>query len=114
MDLQHIHLSLDSHAVTRLTRLAEQRQLTLADLIRNILNQHLDDVRHRRADAPADDGSETFVYTMQQDQAAEFDPLRAWLGLSPEARWDAAERGLVRLPWAEMEAAETADDAIPI
>ncbi len=113
-----IHLSLDPGAVAALTMLAEEQRLTLADLIRDVLDRHLDDLRHRRAEGGADAGDgETFAYTMQQQRAEgaeEFDPLRAWLRLSPEARWYAAERGLVQPPWAELEAAETADDPMPV
>lgn len=105
-----IHLSLDPGAVAALTMLAEEQRLTLADLIRDVLDRHLDDLRHRRAEGGADAGDgETFAYTMRQQGAERFDPLRAWLSLSPEARLYAAERGLVQAPWAELEAAETAD-----
>ena len=111
MHLQRILLSLDPRAAARLTLLAEEHQMSLPDLITDVLDQHLDDVLHRRAQ---DDAGETFDYTLQQEQAEEFSPLWAWLRMSPEARWDAAERGLVQPPWAELEAAETADDATPV
>ena len=106
MDLDRIHLSLDPGAAAQLTLLAEERRLTLVDLIRDVLDQHLDDVRHRRAEGEAGYG-DSFAYTRQQAQ--EFDPLRAWVRMSPQARWYAAERGLVQPPWAELEAAETAE-----
>ena len=108
MTLEQIHLFLDPRAVARLTLLAEEQQMTLPGLITDALDRHLDDVLHRRTQAAA---GETCDYAMQQEQAEEFPSLLAWLRMSPEARWYAAERGLVQPPWAELEAAETADDA---
>ena len=108
MNLQRILLSLDPRAAARLALLAEEHQMSLPDLITDVLDQHLDDVRHLEAQA---DAGETFAHTLQQEQAEAFSPLLAWLRMSPEARWDASERGLVQPPWAELEAAETADDA---
>ena len=111
MHLQRILLSLDPRAAARLTLLAEEHQMSLPDLITDVLDQHLDDVLHRRAQ---DDAGKTFDYTQQQERPQDFSPLLAWVSMSPEARWDAAERGLVQPPWAELEAAETADDATPV
>ena len=111
MTLEQIHLFLDPRAVARLTLLAEEQQMTLPGLITDALDRHLDDVRHLEAQA---DAGETFAHTLQQEQAEAFSPLLAWLRMSPEARWDASERGLVQPPWAELEAAETADDATPV
>ena len=108
MTLQHIHLSLDPRAAARLTLLAEEHQMSLPGLIAEVLDRYMDDVHHLEAQA---DAGETCDYAMQQEPPQEFSPLRAWVGMSPEARWDAAERGLVQPPWAELEAAETADDA---
>ena len=108
MNLKQIELSLDPRVVARLKLLAEEQRITLADLIAVVLNQHVDDVHHLEAQANA---GETFDYTLLLRQAEEFSPLLAWLRMSPEARWDAVERGLVQPPWAELEAAETADDA---
>ena len=106
-----IHLSLEPRAAARLSLLAEEHQLTLPDLIMDVLDQYLDDILHLEAQA---DAGETFDYTLQQERPQDFSPLRAWAGMSPEARWDAVERGLVQPPWAELEAAETADDATPV
>ena len=111
MTLEQIELSLDPRVVARLKLLAEEQRITLADLIAVVLNQHVDDVHHLEAQV---DAGETTDYTLQQEQAGEFSPLLAWLRMSPEARWDAVERGLVQPPWAELEAAETADDATPV
>ena len=110
MTLEQIHIFLDPRAVARLTLLAEEQQMTLPGLITVALDRHLDDVHHLEAQG---DAGETFDYTLQQ-QAEAFSPLLAWVSMSPEARWDAAERGLVQPPWAELEAAETADDATPV
>ena len=66
--------------------LAEEHQMSLPDLITDVLDQHLDDVRHLEAQA---DAGETFAHTLQQEQAEAFSPLLAWLRMSPEARWDA-------------------------
>ena len=103
-----VHISLYPRTVLHLRRLAEEQRITLADLIAVVLDQHVDDVHHLEAQANA---GETFDYTLLLQQAEEFSPLLAWLRMSPEARWDAVERGLVQPPWAELEAAETADDA---
>ena len=110
MNLHRIHLSLDPRAVLHLRLLADEQQMPLVDLIRNVLDQHvLDDVRNRRTQGGADGAaSETFAYALPQERAEERNALRAWVRLSPEARWYAAERGLVQPPWAELEAAETA------
>ena len=43
-------------------------------------------------------------------QAEDRETLQAWLTLTPEARWYAAENGLVRLPWQALEAAEQAGE----
>ena len=110
MNLHCIHLSLDPRAVLHLSLLADEQQMPLVDLIRNVLDQHvLDDVRNRRTQGGAEGAaSETFAYALPQERAEERNALRAWVRLSPEARWYAAERGLVQPPWAELEAAETA------
>ena len=105
-----IHLTLDPRAVARLNLLAEEQRMTLDDLIRAVLDQHLDDVRHQRTQA---DAGETCDYTLQRERAERFDPLLAWLGMSPAARWYASERGLVQPPWAELEAASAANGAMP-
>ena len=110
MTLEQIHIFLDPRKVLRLTLLAEEQRITLADLIAVVLDQHLDDVHHLEAQV---DAGETTDYTLLL-QAEEFSSLLAWLRMSPEARWDAVERGLVQPPWAELEAAETADDATPV
>ena len=111
MNLKRVHLYLDPGAVARLTLLAEEQQITLVDLIRDVLDQHLNDVLHHRAQA---DAGEPSACAMPQDRAAEFDPLRAWTGMSPEARVYAAKHGLVQPPWAELEAAEAANGAMPV
>ena len=105
MNLHRIHLSLDPRAVLHLRLLADEQQMPLVDLIRHVL----DDVRNRRTQGGAEGAaSETFAYALPQERAEERNALRAWVRLSPEARWYAAERGLVQPPWAELEAAETA------
>ena len=106
-----IHLTLDPRAVARLTMLAEERKMTLVDLITDVLDQYPDDVRHQMTQV---DAGETCAYALQPDRAEEVDPLQAWLRMSPEARWYAEERGLVQPPWAELEAAEAANDATSV
>ena len=51
MNLKQIQLSLDPRVVARLALLAEEQQMTLAGLITDALDRHLDDVRHRRTQA---------------------------------------------------------------
>ena len=114
MNLQRIHLFLDPRAAARLSLLAEEHQLTLPDLIMDVLDQYLDDVLHLKAQAEVKANIGVGIADARQQQAEDFSPLLAWLRMSPEARWDAAERGLVQPPWAELEAAETADDATPV
>ena len=107
MNLKSIYLTLDPRTAARLTLLAEELRMTLPDLITDVLDQHLDDVCHLKAQADAGDGG-TCAYAMQPDQSEKLGALQAWLRLSPQARWDAVERGLVQPPWAELEAAEAA------
>ena len=104
MNLKQIHLSLDPRAVARLALLAEEQQMTLAGLIAVVLDRHLDDVLHLKAQAEVKANIGVGIADARQQQAEEFSPLWAWLRMSPEARWDAAERGLVQPPWAELEA----------
>ena len=114
MNLHRIHISLDPRAVLHLRLLADEQQMPLVDLIRDVLDQHLlDDVRDltggpKAGTQGAGAASETFAYALPQERAEERNALRAWVSMSPEARWYAAERGLVQPPWAELEAAETA------
>ena len=102
MNLTRVNLSLDPRTVAHLTLLAEEQQTTLVDLIRDVLDQHLlDDVRNRRTQGGAEGAAgETFAYALPQEWAEEISTLRAWVSMSPEARWYAAERGLVQPPWA--------------
>lgn len=111
MNLKDVLLSLDPRVVTHLRLLAREKQLSLVELIRDVLNQYLrQDIRNRRNQGGAQAvAGEAFAYALRQEQAEDRDTLRAWLTLSPEARWYAAENGLVRLPWAALEAAEQAD-----
>ena len=106
-----IHLTLDPRAVARLNLLAEEQRMTLVDLVTDVLHRYLDDVRHQMTQA---DAGEPFTRRLQQERAERFDPMLAWLGMSPEARWYAEERGLVQPPWAELEAAEAANDATSV
>ena len=105
-----IHLTLDPRAVARLNLLAEEQRMTLVDLVTDVLDEYLDDVRHQMAQA---DAGEPFTRTLQQERAERFDPLLAWLRMSPEARVYSSEHGLVEPPWAELEAAEAAISAMP-
>ena len=114
MNLILVHISLYPRTVLHLRRLAEEQQMTLADLITVALDQYLDDVLHLKAQAEVKANIGVGIADARQQQAEEFSPLLAWLRMSPEARWDAVERGLVQPPWAELEAAETADDATPV
>ena len=55
MNLHRIHISLDPRAVLHLRLLADEQQMPLVDLIRDVLDQHLlDDVRNRRTQVGAE------------------------------------------------------------
>ena len=94
MRLQRVHLALDPRAVRHLRLLAQQEeQMTLVDLLRDVLNQHLlEDLRRRRTQGDAVAG-ETFAYALQPERAEELAALRAWVRMSPEARRQATESG---------------------
>ena len=111
MNLKRFQLSLDPRMVMHLRLLAEEEQLSLVELIREVLHQYLrQDVRNRRNRGGAEVvAGEAFAYAPRQEQAEDREALRAWIALSPEARWHAAENGLVQPPWPALEAAEQAD-----
>ncbi len=112
MNLKRVQLSLAPRMVTNLRVLAEEEQLSLVELIRDVLHQYLrQDVRNRRTQGGAEAvAGETFAYVLRQEQAEDREALRAWLKMSPQARLYAAENGLVQPPWQALEAAERADE----
>ena len=114
MNLQRIHLSLDPRAVPHLRLLAEEAGMTLVDLLRETLNQHLiADLRRRRTqDGDGAVASDAFAYARQRERAEELAALRAWARLSPEARRHAAESGLIQPPPPALKAVDFADGEV--
>lgn len=112
--LQRIHLALDPRAVLHLRLLAEEEQLSLVDLLREVLVQHLiADLRRRRSQEGADSVSgESYAYARQQERAEELAALRTWARMSPEARRKAAESGILQPPPPAVEQEQLAGDGL--
>ena len=111
MNEKHVQFPLDPGVVMHLRLLSKEEQLSLVELIRDVLHQYLkQDIRNRRNQGGAEAvAGEAFAYALQQEQSEDREALRVWLTLSPAARWYAAENGLVQPPWPALEAAEQAD-----